>query len=151
VARKSTSIKNTEGNKKRTQGGISNSPVHETEQFANKREVKDLWTRVRDCFSTLLTSALVPRVLGIGALGSDMAPVMALETAFRVIVDEGGFTLQLVEMGRRAAKGSMFAFMEPEMVVVLYEVCFILKGVFAFFRGNGVDPTRLELGIEGST
>jgi hypothetical protein len=32
MARKSTSIRNAEGNKKRTQGGISNSPVHETEQ-----------------------------------------------------------------------------------------------------------------------
>jgi hypothetical protein len=104
-------------------------------------------------------SVPIPIGFGIGALGSDVASVMAFEAASGVIVDEGGLVLQLVVMGRRAdeglgrraAKGSTFAFMEPGSEAVLYAVSFILKGIFAFFQGNGFDPMRLELGIEGST
>jgi hypothetical protein len=115
--------------------------------------------RVRDCFSTLLTSVPIPGEFGMGALGSDVASVMAIVAASGVIVDEGGLVLQLVEagsrvdggMGRRVDEASTVALMEFGAEVILYAVSFLLKGVFVFFRGNGFGPTRLELGIEGST
>jgi hypothetical protein len=115
--------------------------------------------RVRDCFSTLLTSVLIPGEFGMGALGSDVASVMAIVAASRVVVDEGGLVLQLVEagsgadggMGRRADKVSTVAFMELGAEAILYAVGFLLKGVFTFFWGNGFNPMRLELGIEGGT
>ena len=95
----------------------------------------------------------------MGALGADVASVMAVVAASRVVVDEGGLVLQLVEvgsradgdMGRRADEASTVAFMEFGAEAILYAVSFLLKGVLTFFRGNGFDPTRLELGIEGST
>jgi hypothetical protein len=95
----------------------------------------------------------------MGALGSDVASVMAIEAASGVVVDEGGLVLQLVEagsgtdggMGRRVDKASMVAFMELGAEAILYAVSFLLEGVFTFFRDNGFDPTCLELGIEGGT
>jgi hypothetical protein len=95
----------------------------------------------------------------MGALGSDVASLMAIVAASGVVVDEGGLVLQLVEagsrvdrgVGRRADEASTVAFMELGVEAILYAVSFLLKGVFAFFRGNGFDPTRLELGIEGCT
>ena len=95
----------------------------------------------------------------MGALGSDVASVMAIVAASGVVVDEGGLVLQLVEagsradggMGRRVDEASTVALMEFGAEVILYAVSFLLKGVFIFFRGNGFGPTRLELGIEGST
>jgi hypothetical protein len=95
----------------------------------------------------------------MGALGSDMASLMAIVAASRVVVDEGGLVLQLVEagsradggMGRRADEASTVALMEFGAEAILYAVSFLLKGVLTFFQGNGFDPTRLELGIEGDT
>jgi hypothetical protein len=95
----------------------------------------------------------------MGALGSDVASLMAIVATSRVVVDEGGLVLQLVEagsgadgdMGRRADEASTVAFMELGVEAILYAVSFLLKGVFAFFRGNGFDPTHLELRIEGGT
>ena len=95
----------------------------------------------------------------MGALGSDVASVMAVVAASGVVVDEGGLVLQLVEAGSRADGGrggrvdeaSTVALMEFGAEVVLYAVSFLLKGVFAFFRGNGFDPMHLELRIEGGT
>jgi hypothetical protein len=115
--------------------------------------------RVRDCFSTLLTSVPIPGEFGMGALGADVASLMAVVAASRVVVDEGGLVLQLVEagsgadvgMGRRADKVSMVAFMEFGVEAILYAVSFLLKGVLPVFQGNGFDPTRLELRIEGGT
>jgi hypothetical protein len=88
-----------------------------------------------------------------------MASLMAIVAASGVIVDEGGLVLQLVEagsradggMGRRADEASTVAFMEFGAETILYAVSFLLKGVLTFFRGNGFDPTRLELRIEGGT
>jgi hypothetical protein len=101
----------------------------------------------------------IPGEFGMGALGSDVASLMAIVAASGVVVDEGGLVLQLVEagsrtdrgMGRRADEASTVASMELGAEAILYAVSFLLKGVFAFFRGNGFDPTRLELGIEGGT
>jgi hypothetical protein len=84
---------------------------------------------------------------------------MAIVAASGVIVDEGGLVLQLVEagsradggLGRRADRASTVALVEFGAEVILYAVSFLLKGVLTFFRGNGFDPTRLELGIEGNT
>jgi hypothetical protein len=95
----------------------------------------------------------------MGALGVDVASLMAVVAASRVVVDEGGLVLQLVEagsgadvgMGRRADEASMVAFMEFGAEAILYAVSFLLKGVLPVFRGNGFDPTRLELRIEGGT
>jgi hypothetical protein len=94
----------------------------------------------------------------MGALGSDVASVMAIVAASGVVLDEGGLVLQLVEAGGRADGGmgrgvdeaSTVALMEFGAEVVLYAVSFLLKGVLTFFRGIGFDPTRLEFGIEGS-
>jgi hypothetical protein len=94
----------------------------------------------------------------MGALGSDVASLMAIVAMSRVVVDEGGLVLQLVEagsgadgdMGRRVDEASTVAFMELGAEAILYAVSFLLKGVFTFFRGNGFDPTRLELRIEGA-
>jgi hypothetical protein len=95
----------------------------------------------------------------MGALGSDVASMMAIVAASGVVVDEGGLVLQLVEagsradggMGRRVDEASTVALVEFGVEVVLYAVSFLLKGVLVFFRGNRFGPTRLELGIEGST
>jgi hypothetical protein len=95
----------------------------------------------------------------MGALGADVASLMAVIAAPGVVVDEGGFVLQLVEagsradggMGRRADEASTVAFMELGAEAILYAVSFLLKGVLTFFRGSGFDPTRLELRIEGDT
>jgi hypothetical protein len=95
----------------------------------------------------------------MGALGSDVASLMAIVAASRVVVDEGGLVFQLVEagsradggMGRRADGVSTVALMEFGAETILYAVSFLLKGVLTFFQGNGFDPTRLELGIEGNT
>jgi hypothetical protein len=95
----------------------------------------------------------------MGALGADVASLMAVVAASRVVVDEGGLVLQLVEvgsradggMGRRADEASMVAFMEFGAEVILYAVSFLLKGVLTFFWGNGFDPTCLELRIKGGT
>jgi hypothetical protein len=95
----------------------------------------------------------------MGALGSDVASMMAIIAASRVVVDEGGLVLQLVEagsradggLGRRADEASMVALMEFGVEAILYAVSFLLKGVLTFFRGNGFDPTCLELRIEGGT
>jgi hypothetical protein len=115
--------------------------------------------RVRDCFSTLLTSVPIPGEFGMGALGADVASLMAIVAAPGVVVDEGGLVLQLVEagsradggMGRRADEASTVAFMELGAEAILYVVSFLLKGVFTFFWGNGFDPMGLELGIKGGT
>jgi hypothetical protein len=96
---------------------------------------------------------------GMGALGSDVASVMAIVAASGVVVDEGGLVLQLVDagsradggMGRWADEASTVAFMEFGTEAILYVVSFLLKGVLTFFRGNGFDPTRLELRVEGGT
>jgi hypothetical protein len=103
----------------------------------------------------------------MGALGSDVASMVAIVAASGVVVDEGGLVLQLVEvgsradgglgrradggLGRRADEASTVALMEFGAEAILYAVSFLLKGVLTFFRGNGFDPTCLELGIEGST
>jgi hypothetical protein len=95
----------------------------------------------------------------MGALGSDVASLMAIVAASGVVVDEGGLVLQLVEagsgadggMGRRADEASTVASMELGAEAILYAVSFLLEGVFTFFWGNGFDPTRLELRIEGGT
>jgi hypothetical protein len=88
----------------------------------------------------------------MGALGADVASLMAIVAASRVVVDEGCLILQLVEagsgadvgMGRRADEASTVAFMELGAEAILYAVSFLLKGVFTFFRGNGFNPTRCE-------
>jgi hypothetical protein len=95
----------------------------------------------------------------MGAPGSDVASLMAIVATSRVVVDEGGLVFQLVEagsradrgMGRRADEASTVAFMEFGAEAILYAVSFLLKGVLTFFRGNGFDPTCLELRIEGGT
>jgi hypothetical protein len=95
----------------------------------------------------------------MGALGSDVASLMAIVAESRVVVDEGGLVLQLVEagsradggMGRRADEVSTVASMELGVEAILYAVSFLLKRVLTFLRGDGFDPTRLELGIEGGT
>jgi hypothetical protein len=94
----------------------------------------------------------------MGALGTDVASVMAVVAASGVVLDEGGLVLQLVKAGSRADGGtgrrvdetSTVALMEFGAEVILYAVSFLLKGVLTFFRGIGFDPTRLEFGIEGS-
>jgi hypothetical protein len=101
----------------------------------------------------------MPGEFGMGALSSDMASVMAIVAASGVVVDEGGLVLQLVEagsradggLGKRADEASPVALMEFGAEAILYAVSFLLKGVLTFFRGNGFDPTCLELGIDGST
>jgi hypothetical protein len=95
----------------------------------------------------------------MGALSSDVALLMAIVATSRVVVDKGGLVLQLVDagsradggMGRWADEASTVALMEFGAEAILYAVSFLLKGVLTFFRGNGFDPTRLELGIEGNT
>jgi hypothetical protein len=95
----------------------------------------------------------------MGALGADVASLMAIVAASGVVVDEGGFVFQFVEagsrtdvgMGRRADEASTVAFMEFGAEAILYAVSFLLKGVLTFFQGNGFNPTRLELMIEGGT
>jgi hypothetical protein len=95
----------------------------------------------------------------MGALGVDVALLMAVVAASGVVVDEGGLVLQLVEAGSRADGGlgrgadeaSTVVLVEFGTEVILYVISFLLKGVLTFFQGNGFDPTCLELRIEGGT